>query len=70
MKYTAQLTVTGDVKLYDYLIGECRDQPRSTMRIEHDGTAIVVTMNAKDAVALRSCFNTLGQALSVWEKTP
>ena len=68
MKYTATLTITGEPKLAAYLTGECRKESRSQIRIEHDKMSVVVFIEANDAVALRSCFNTIGQALSVWEK--
>lgn len=66
MKYHCEVEIGED--LYDYLKGEERDMARNNMKVvQKDGKCLVV-IEADDAVALRSCFNTLGQSLVVWEK--
>jgi len=68
MKYSVIITIEGEAKLYDYLKGEMRDQSRSQMSLEKVSDGVKVSIEAADAVAFRSCLNTIGQAMAVWEQ--
>ncbi|MFQ5620394.1 MAG: hypothetical protein ACE5FT_00965 [Candidatus Nanoarchaeia archaeon] len=67
MKYSVTITIEGK-KLYEYLKGDMREQTRSHMKLEETPEGVKITIEAKDAVAFRSCLNTVGQAMAVWEQ--
>ena len=68
MKYTVTINIEGEPKLYDYLKGEIREQARSKLSVEKAENGVKVVIEAADAVAFRSCLNTVGQSMAVWEK--
>jgi len=68
MKYSVAITIIGEDKLYDYLKGEIRKQTRGELLVEQAPDGVVVRIEAADATAFRSCLNTIGQAMAIWEK--
>lgn len=65
----ATISVEHDEQLLKYFEAEEKTIPRGSFTITSNEEEILFSLEAKDAVALRTLLNTIAKLLIVWEKT-
>lgn len=70
MNYKAEIIVKEDPgKAYKCLLPEKISRERSSLSLKKDKESLIISIDAKDAVAFRATMNAVTQALAVHHKT-
>jgi tRNA threonylcarbamoyladenosine modification (KEOPS) complex Pcc1 subunit len=68
--YQSTITVTEDIDAIEKLfIPEDKELNRAKYTITKNKKQLIFNINAEDATALKTAFNTITKVLTVWEKT-